>query len=115
MGNVMREPAPGDVQPTVDIAVPDPAVSQTPVPQSLQNLLIQAGNLGRSSFLTLLRADQRKRWQRGERVLVESYLGNLPSLLSDEEGVLDLIYSEVVLRSEVGDAPQEEEYLRRFP
>src|SRR5436190_181388 len=64
---------------------------------------------------TSLRADQRERWQRGERVPVEAYLEREGALRADPEGVLDLIYNEVVLREEAGDMPQLGEYLARFP
>jgi eukaryotic-like serine/threonine-protein kinase len=64
---------------------------------------------------TWLRADQRERWLRGDRVPVEAYLEREPALQDDPEGVLDLIYSEVVLREEAGDAPRLDEYLERFP
>jgi serine/threonine protein kinase/predicted Zn-dependent protease len=67
-----------------------------------------------TSLSHLLRADQRSRWQRGEAVRVESYLERHPSLHSDPEGLLDLIYNEIVLREESGDTPQIEEYLDRF-
>src|SRR5262249_44706200 len=33
----------------------------------------------------------------------------------DDDGLLDLIYNEIVLREERGDKPQLEEYVRRFP
>jgi serine/threonine protein kinase len=62
-----------------------------------------------------LRADQIERWHRGERRLVEDYLVDQPELRTDEDAVLDLIYSEVVIREELGEAPDAEEYLRRFP
>ncbi len=61
------------------------------------------------------RVDQRQRWQSGERVLVEWYLEQHPSLQSDSERVLELINIEVVLREQLGDSPQFEEYLPRFP
>src|SRR5262249_3193828 len=63
---------------------------------------------------TLLRDDQRARWGRGEAVRVENYLEQHPGLREDSEGVLDLIYNEIVLREESGDAPQVAEYLQRF-
>jgi tetratricopeptide (TPR) repeat protein len=62
---------------------------------------------------TLLRDDLRARWQRGERVAVEAYLERHPGLPAD--ALLDLIYQEVVLLQEAGEAPQLEEYLSRFP
>ncbi len=65
--------------------------------------------------LTLVLLDQHERWQRGERVLVEAYLGSRPALGSDTEKVLDLVYHEIVLREERGESPRLEEYLVRFP
>jgi serine/threonine-protein kinase len=68
-----------------------------------------------SGQVTALRCDQRRRWQQGERILVESYLEQQPTLQADPEGLLDLIYNEMVLREEHGDSPRLEEYLQRFP
>jgi tetratricopeptide (TPR) repeat protein len=65
--------------------------------------------------LTLVRADQAKRWQAGDYVLVEAYLGRLPGISEDPEAVLDLVYSEVLLRERHGQVPTLEEYLARFP
>src|SRR5262245_59313500 len=62
-----------------------------------------------------LQEDQRARWQRGERPLVEAYLEQHPALRTDPDGVLDLIYNEVLLREEAGEPPALDEYLRRFP
>jgi serine/threonine protein kinase len=62
-----------------------------------------------------LRAEQLRRWQNGERVLVETYLASEPALCGDDEAVLDLLYHEFVLREELGETPGLEEYLGRFP
>ncbi len=62
-----------------------------------------------------LRADQSERWGRGEYVRVESYLELHPELASNPEALVDLIYAEVLLRLETGEAPILEEYLERFP
>jgi tetratricopeptide (TPR) repeat protein len=62
-----------------------------------------------------LQDEQRARWRRGERVLVEAYLSDHPELAGDVEAVLDLIYNEVLLRKQQQEHPQLEEYLRRFP
>ncbi len=62
-----------------------------------------------------LDTDQRLRWRRGERVLVEFYLRRYPSLQSDTERVLQLINNEVVLREELEGHTSPEEYLERFP
>jgi serine/threonine protein kinase len=61
----------------------------------------------------MLLEEQRDRWQRGERVLVEAYLTRESELPA--EAVLDLITNEVLLRQEAGEAPRLDEYLQRFP
>jgi tetratricopeptide (TPR) repeat protein len=66
-------------------------------------------------LVTWLRFDQRQRWQKGERIQVEAYLQERPTLRDAAEAVLDLVYNEIVLREERGETPQLEEYLRRFP
>jgi serine/threonine-protein kinase len=62
-----------------------------------------------------IRADQRAQWLRGNRVLIESFLENNPNLNGQDETTLDLIYGEVLLREELGEKVDPEEYLRRFP
>ena len=62
-----------------------------------------------------VRCDQRRRWRTGQRVFVESYLRKDSRLASDTEGVLDLIYQEMLLREEAGETPSTEEYQQRFP
>src|SRR3989442_1320854 len=62
-----------------------------------------------------LLVDQRRRWQQGERVLVEAYLEQYPSLQGNVEALLDLIYNEVILREEHGEIPQPAGYQARFP
>jgi WD40 repeat protein len=59
--------------------------------------------------------DQRRRWERGDRVQVETYLNDRPGLRDDAEQVLELIEHEITLREEQGETPPLEEYLRRFP
>ena len=59
-----------------------------------------------------LRRRQMEAWERGERVTVERLLNGAAVA---EEDLLDLIYAEVVLREEAGEAPTAEEYARRFP
>ena len=62
-----------------------------------------------------LLANQRARWAVGDCVLVEAYVQQHPALLTDAEGLLDLIYNEVFLREQKGETPGREEYVRRFP
>src|SRR5438477_7897283 len=63
---------------------------------------------------TLLHVDQRVRWQRGDRVPVETYLEQYPLLQADPTVVLDLISSEMALRRQRGDVPRLADYVRRF-
>lgn len=62
-----------------------------------------------------LRADQVKRWERGERVRVEWYLREVPELRENQEVTLDLIYGEMLLEEQAGLTPQFEQYSARFP
>jgi serine/threonine protein kinase len=72
-------------------------------------------NKSQHKLVELLLLDQHDRWARGQSTLVESYLKRHPALEAHEDGILDLIYNEIFLRERRGDAPQLEEYLRRFP
>jgi serine/threonine protein kinase len=64
---------------------------------------------------SLLRDEQQRRWRAGEGQPVEEYLRRYTALADSPEAVLDLIYAEVVLREQRGEAPTLEEYLGRFP
>jgi WD40 repeat protein len=77
--------------------------------------LTQLANLKSADLLALLLADQRRCWRRGERVAVEVYRDRLPQLRQDDDILLDLIWSEVVLREESGETTVWEEYAGRFP
>jgi len=68
-----------------------------------------------SSLSDSLRSDQRQRWSRGERVMVESYVESHPALANDQTVLLDLIEEEYCLRHEIGEQPTPEEYVQRFP
>src|SRR5262245_7123517 len=59
--------------------------------------------------------ETRQRWQRGEKVLVEDYLARYPNLTANPEGVVDLIYGEVLVREQAGEAIAIDDYLKRFP
>src|SRR5262245_55054874 len=65
--------------------------------------------------ISVLQAEQRAWWERGETPRAEAYLERHPELQSDPDGFLDLIYNEVLLREERGEAPTLNEYLGRFP
>ncbi len=59
--------------------------------------------------------EQRRRWLRGERVLVEELSLLIAASALDNETVLDLIYQEVLLREQQGERPDVDEYVKRFP
>lgn len=65
----------------------------------------------------IIHREQRRRWQGGERVLIESFLEGERErgLEPDREAFLDLVYNELVLREEAGEIPQCDEYIARFP
>src|SRR5262245_32261308 len=46
---------------------------------------------------------------------MEDFLRRHPELSTDPELTIDLIYSEVMLRRDLGEHPQVEEYTTRFP
>jgi hypothetical protein len=81
----------------------------------LSSLLAQAAHLSSSSLVAPAVDDLRQRWRRGERVPIETYLQQLPGLRDNTDGVLDLIYSEILAREEAGDTAELAEYVRRFP
>src|SRR5215468_11201997 len=73
-----------------------------------------SGNLPAECLIAVLEVDQRERWQRGERVFAESYLGRFPNLTSDSR-TFSLIVNEIHLRQSLGDVGLLDEYRRRFP
>src|SRR5262245_36932781 len=65
-------------------------------------------------IVDLIVRDQERRWQRSERVFLETYFGLHPCL-DDATLQMDLIYAEVMLRESFGERPQANEYTFRFP
>lgn len=62
-----------------------------------------------------VRQDQDARWGRGQRVLVERYLAELPRVASSPDDALVVIYGEVLNRAAAGETCDMAEYVRRFP
>jgi WD40 repeat protein/serine/threonine protein kinase len=58
---------------------------------------------------------QRQRWCSGDWVLVETLIAGDKELAGYEQGMLDLICGEFCLRQQLGDRPDAQEYIRRFP
>jgi serine/threonine protein kinase len=82
---------------------------------SLDIALAEINSVRGEERLARLRDDQYQRWQRGERIRAEEYFARLPGLRVDAEAAVDLIFSEVLLRTEAGEKPQLQEYQARFP
>jgi tetratricopeptide (TPR) repeat protein len=95
--------------PEVDSPQPHPA-------SGLGTLLGELDGLDRLGLITRLRADQLRHWQAGERIPAEDYIGQVPALRDDPELAIDLIFSEFLLRRDfLREAPDLDEYLKRFP
>jgi tetratricopeptide (TPR) repeat protein len=60
-------------------------------------------------------AEQRRRWQQGDRVSAGDYLEQHRTIREEAERAVELIYNEVLLREQAGETPRLEEYLRRYP
>ncbi len=68
-----------------------------------------------ASLSERLAAELAERWRRGERPCAEEYLQRYPDLWRDPEAAADLIYEEVCLRQDLGEAGAAADALRRFP
>jgi hypothetical protein len=79
------------------------------------DFLARTGPLPLDEVVAVLAVDQQQRWQQGERPLAEGYLEKRPDLRAEAESALELIYGEFLLRERLGESPQPEEYLCRFP
>jgi predicted Ser/Thr protein kinase len=95
------------------IPVP-PEVSQALV-AFLSDALASLEGWDAAARLAGLRADQRRRWVRGQRVPAEAYRLACPWLKDNRETFLDLVYCEWLLRQELGERPTSLEYRQRFP
>jgi serine/threonine-protein kinase len=81
---------------------------------SLADALPPLEGLDPVARLARLREDQRQRWLRGQRVPAEAYRLACPALGTDSETFLDLVYSEFLLRRQLGESPAVSEYVERF-
>src|SRR5438132_193540 len=66
-------------------------------------------------FATMLRGDQRLRWQQGTRVPVEAYFEHYPELRTRLAAIRELVLGEIQLRREQGEALELSDFVRRFP
>ncbi len=86
---------------------PDTSASSRPPPGSVDPDV--------ATLSERLAAELADRWRRGERPRAEEYLDRHPGLWHEPEAAADLIYEEVCLRQEAGEADAAADALRRFP
>ena len=72
-------------------------------------------NLSPAQVMAVLCVDQCQRWHHGERVPAETYLKMHPALTTAWADAFELVYSEFRLRQELGEEPDLQDFLRRFP
>lgn len=65
--------------------------------------------------IMLLRREQRRRWNSGDCVAIEVLLEDSPDLAHNDRAILDLVFTELRLRSRFGDSPVVGDYRQRFP
>ncbi len=70
---------------------------------------------GSDGLLRDLVADMRRRWRTGERPGADEILARNPDVVGQPENAVRLIYEEICLRQEAGEAGSSLEFLRRFP
>jgi WD40 repeat protein/serine/threonine protein kinase len=68
-----------------------------------------------SSSIESLLQEQRRRWRSGQPASLDVLLDQQPTLRTDVEAILQLIYNEVLLREERGERPNLQDYTARFP
>jgi len=81
----------------------------------VHRFLALAGSITPTEIVAVLGIDQWQRWQAGERVTAEEYLGRYPALAGALEHALELVYGEFLIREGQGETPKLEEYQGRFP
>jgi serine/threonine protein kinase/TolA-binding protein len=70
---------------------------------------------GEASLAVRLAGEMARCWRRGERPRAEDFLARHPELWDDPDNAVDLVYEEICLREEAGEASPAEEVLARFP
>src|SRR5262245_42303288 len=65
--------------------------------------------------LVALLIDQHRRWSQGDTIRIETYLEHHPELHDDPAVLGMLVAGEILWRTDRGESPDLDEYLRRFP
>ena len=75
----------------------------------------QDEELAVDDILAVIRVDQRRRWTAGDRVGVDFYRRDFPAIDRDPEAFFELIYNEYLVREELGENVDSNQYLSAFP
>lgn len=70
--------------------------------------------MNQSTDLDLLEVQSRV-WREGTRISLEALVEKYPTLSTNVELLLDLLYNEILLREELGERPTADDYEARFP
>ncbi len=62
-----------------------------------------------------IRAKRREAWKAGQFVRAETIVKKLPALALDPSVLAEIAFQEFCLREELGDQPQPDDFVRRFP
>lgn len=101
----------GNVSPSVEFQRQWQAGQQ---PQ-IDSFLSQRPAISVSELGTVVRIDLRQRWRSGEQPKTSDYLTRFPQLLADPALVVDLIYTEFLVREELGERSHLSLLQLRFP
>jgi WD40 repeat protein/tRNA A-37 threonylcarbamoyl transferase component Bud32 len=82
---------------------------------SVPDMLAAADALTPAQLAEVLAADRAARWPQGDRMRAEQYLQQYPALAADKDALCNLVYGEFLLRAGLGESPDLQEYLERFP
>jgi serine/threonine protein kinase len=82
---------------------------------NIEEFLHRQENLNADQIIAILGVDQWHRWHEGERVPAEYYLQIHPALTAAWADSFELVSAEFRIRKELGENPQVEEFLDRFP
>jgi eukaryotic-like serine/threonine-protein kinase len=115
----MRDVDPPEHARSTSPAPPDPPIATSPCGKpdalsSLSSLLTPGVAANTDELLAAARLDQRARWLRADRLPAEAYLDRFPQLQADDIALV-LIYGEYLLRAELGQEPNLDEFGVRFP
>jgi len=81
----------------------------------LARFLKERAALSPDQVAAVVAIDQYERWLIGERIPAEDYLPLLPEGEGHDQAACDIIYGEYLLREQLGEHPQLDEFRERFP